>query len=246
MAGGGAKAIAAIDVGERVIATDPQTGESGARAVERVIRSEGRKTLVRVRVSGQVLTATDRHPFWVESQGAWRDAAELRPGDVLREPDGERAAVESVRVLEPEPERVHNLTVAGLHTYYAGKAPVLVHNAGCVPDPPAPKNGGDYRPFTAGNYRDNLIRRTGRNPGPAEQAHHVFPQRFVRQFDRAGINIHQPNLVVWWEKGAHSRASRQYNDRWEDFFDTNQNPTDGQVLDFGRRQARRYGLEQPF
>jgi len=130
MAGGRSQAIADVDVGERVIATDPATGETAARTVERVIHSEGQKTLVRVRISGEVLTATDRHPFWVESQGAYRKAADLRPGDVLREPDGERAAVESVRVLEPEPERVHNLTVAGLHTYYAGKAPVLVHNAG--------------------------------------------------------------------------------------------------------------------
>ena len=134
MACGQRKAIAEVRVGERVIATDPQTGESGARAVERVIRSEGQKTLVRVRVSGELITATDRHPFWVEGQGAYREAAELRPGDVLREPDGERAAVESVRVMAPAPERVHNLTVAGLHTYYAGQAPVLVHNAGCLTD----------------------------------------------------------------------------------------------------------------
>ena len=96
-----------------------------------MIQSEGLKTLVRMRVGGELISATELHPFWVEGQGAWRRAAELRPGDVLREP-GERAAVEAVRVLEPEPERVHNLTVAGLHTYYAGEAPVLVHNAGCT------------------------------------------------------------------------------------------------------------------
>jgi hypothetical protein len=82
-------------------------------------------------------------PVWVESRGAWVDAAELRPGDVLREPGGERTPVESVRVIAPEPERVHNLTVAGLHTYYAGKAPVLVHNAGC-----AIRNPGPTRPGT--------------------------------------------------------------------------------------------------
>jgi glyoxylase-like metal-dependent hydrolase (beta-lactamase superfamily II) len=74
----------------------------------------------------------------------------------------------------------------------------------------------------------------------------VFPQKLARQFKTAGINIHQPNLMVWWERGAHSRASRQYNARWERFFRRNQNPTDGQVLDFGRRQAEDYGLEQPF
>jgi cell wall assembly regulator SMI1 len=39
--------------------------------------------------------------------------------------------VESVRVRPAEPERVYNLTVSGLHTYYAGEPPVLVHNADC-------------------------------------------------------------------------------------------------------------------
>jgi len=171
MAGGGAKAIAEIDVGERVIATDPQTGESGARAVERVIRSEGQKTLVRVRVSGELITATDRHPFWVESARAWRDAAELRPGDVLREPDGERAAVESVRVLEPRPERVHNLTVAGLHTYYAGKAPVLVHNAGCSVNQM-------NKEIRAGRAPKGITRIDQRDPRiPGHQAHATFSDK---------------------------------------------------------------------
>jgi len=130
-AGGGAKAIALVSPGDRVLATDPETGATGARAVEQVIVGDGRKVLVRVKVGGEVLTATDRHPVWVAGRRAWVDAEDLLRGERLSGPDGSLAPIESVRVLPSEPERVYNLTVAGTHTFYAGARPILVHNANC-------------------------------------------------------------------------------------------------------------------
>ena len=55
-------------------------------------------------------------------------AADLRRGEHLIDADGGRIAVDAVLDLERE-TWVYNLTVAGLHTYYAGADPVLVHNA---------------------------------------------------------------------------------------------------------------------
>lgn len=72
----------------------------------------------------------------------------------------------------------------------------------------------------------------------------MFPQKFADEFEDAGINIHQPNLMVWWERGAHQAASPEYNRQWRRFLDTS--PSSEEILDFGRRQASDYGLENSF
>jgi hypothetical protein len=236
MADGRSKAIADIAVGERVIATDPRGGETGARAVERVIVGEGRKTLVRVRVSGQILTATDNHPFWVESRGAWVDAAELRRGDVLREPGGERAAVESVRILAPRRERVHNLTVAGLHTYYAGKAPVLVHNANCSLGDMVPS--GDRDPAA-----DALAKRLGGRPSVKFS---TDPKG--REFDAVSDDCIGQTKMSGRQVGSRLRnqakatfEAAKATDR-RPYFHFDEAPSPG-VVEKLADYARRYGLE---
>ncbi len=129
MADGTTKPIEDIEVGDWVWATDPETGETGPRQVVDSIVGDGEKQLVDIGVGGDVLTATDRHPFWVDNEGRWVDAGALEPGDRLLLADGSSAAVMGVddRV---EVVRVHNLTVEGIHTYFveAGGAAVLVHN----------------------------------------------------------------------------------------------------------------------
>lgn len=61
----------------------------------------------------------------------WTLASDLRTGDSLRGPDGglRTVAAPSGR-LETRPRTVYDLTVSGLHTFYAvaGRSPVLVHN----------------------------------------------------------------------------------------------------------------------
>lgn len=76
------------------------------------------------------VTATDNHPFWVPELNEWLDATDLDKGNWLQTSAGTRVqimAVERTTVLDAT---VHNLTVAGVHTYYvvASSAAVLVHN----------------------------------------------------------------------------------------------------------------------
>lgn len=139
LADGSRRPIEDIRIGDRVWATDPVTGRSGARPVIGLITGSGRKELVDITVDPDGLpggphvtvTATDRHPFWVADAAAWIDAEDLTYGDTLIAPGGRSASVvatrERIRV-----QRVHNLTVAGLHTYHvtAGGTDVLVHNQG--------------------------------------------------------------------------------------------------------------------
>lgn len=132
MADGTKKPIKDVRLGDKVMASDPITGERGARPVIDLIRHSGAHTMVSVTLDdGTLIQATDRHPFRIDGpNGRWKDAIELQAGDELVTDSGESIGVERVAV-EVDDLVAYNLTVAGLHTYYAGHRPVLVHNSGC-------------------------------------------------------------------------------------------------------------------
>lgn len=133
MASGRTKPIEHVEVGDSVIAKDPETGEAGPRLVTDTIVGDGEKHLIDIEVAGGTITATGGHPFWVDDEGLWIDAEELSAGDLLLLSDGSTAPISHVtdRVVV---QRVHNLTVQGIHTYFveAGDEFVLVHN--CRPE----------------------------------------------------------------------------------------------------------------
>lgn len=133
LADGGSKPIEDIEIGDIVLATDPETGETVGKPVTDVIEGSGLKHLVDITVQGDTdgpLVATDGHPFWVAGQG-WTDADDLAVGDLLRQADGDLIPVTAIRTYDVPNAIVHNLTVADIHTYHvtAGE-PVLVHNCG--------------------------------------------------------------------------------------------------------------------
>ncbi|GIJ28698.1 hypothetical protein Vqi01_38600 [Micromonospora qiuiae] len=138
MADGSHKAIEEIELDDVVWAADPETGKEGARPVTALITGDGTKTLVNVGIDSDgdgitdgSVTATDEHPFWVESRRKWLGAAHLKPGDELLTPDGARVNVIAV-VAYGAVATVHNLTVDDIHTYHVlvGGTDVLVHNTG--------------------------------------------------------------------------------------------------------------------
>ncbi|CAL9652213.1 polymorphic toxin-type HINT domain-containing protein [Streptomyces sp. enrichment culture] len=136
MADGETKKIEKIKVGDEVVATDPETGETGLRKVTRLIVTEDDKHFNELTVETpngrERLTATHEHPFWVPEIGAWVEARNLAAGMTLRTPDGTTIRVLSNRAYTKH-ARTYNLTVDDLHTYYvlAGATPVLVHNSNC-------------------------------------------------------------------------------------------------------------------
>ncbi|MGW1199545.1 polymorphic toxin-type HINT domain-containing protein [Streptomyces sp. NPDC002536] len=151
MAGGDHKPIKDVRVGQKVLATNPETGETEQRAVTDVIIGEGQKDLVEITIdvggaasnAVDTVTATGKHPFWVENQRRWLDAVDLKAGDLLRTPNGALRDVISTRAWT-ETRKVFNLTVDSIHTYYvlAGDTPILVHNAGCWAGKGGPGNWG--------------------------------------------------------------------------------------------------------
>ncbi|MFF2040426.1 polymorphic toxin-type HINT domain-containing protein [Kitasatospora sp. NPDC058170] len=127
--------IETIRAGDLVTAADPTAGLSGPRAVTGTIHTPDDRDFTELTIrhddgTSGAITATDHHPFWVDTTRAWTDAAAVRVGDTLRTDAGATAQVASIRHwtgLAP----AYNLTVEGLHTYFvlAGDTPVLVHNA---------------------------------------------------------------------------------------------------------------------
>ncbi|XVV09159.1 DNRLRE domain-containing protein [Actinoplanes sp. CA-131856] len=141
LADGTSKAIEDVDIGDEVAASDVESGDRQVRPVTRLISGDGVKRLYTITVdtgSGPAdLVATSGHPFWVPDAGRWVLAEDLEPGMWLQTGAGTWAQVTAVE-HEKRVQRVHNLTVQGVHTYYvlAGGTAVLVHNDNC-PNPEA-------------------------------------------------------------------------------------------------------------
>ncbi|MEV0614792.1 polymorphic toxin-type HINT domain-containing protein [Nonomuraea sp. NPDC050404] len=143
MADGGHKAIEDVQVGDRVVATDPVSGQTEAKQVADKIFGIGTKHLVQISVrleseneaAETSVVATAGHPFWVPSLREWVDATYLRPGLWLRTSSGTWIQVATVKRWTTE-EAVYNLSVADIHTYYVaiGSADALVHNDQVVPN----------------------------------------------------------------------------------------------------------------
>lgn len=135
MADGTTEPIEDVEVGDRVLVTDPWTGRTAVRGVSALHRNRDVDltdvTVVDSRGRKSVLDTTAHHPFWDATTGSWTDAVDLRPGDRLLTPTGATATVSAVRTFTAS-QVMYNLTIADTHTYYviAGNTPVLVHNDG--------------------------------------------------------------------------------------------------------------------
>ncbi|MFF1837975.1 polymorphic toxin-type HINT domain-containing protein [Streptomyces sp. NPDC058231] len=133
---GTTKPLKDVQTGDKVIATDPETGKTEPREVLATIITKDDKDFTELTVTtnaGDVeLIATDHHPFWSPSEHAWVDTADLHSGMTLRTDVGTPVIVRTTRSFQKTME-TRNLTVDGLHTYYvlAGTTPVLVHNSNC-------------------------------------------------------------------------------------------------------------------
>ncbi|MFJ9523690.1 polymorphic toxin-type HINT domain-containing protein [Kitasatospora sp. NPDC101801] len=132
---GTTRPIETIRAGDLVAAADPATAAGGPRTVTGTIHTPADRDFTELTIrhgDGTLgaITATDHHPFWLDSALTWTDAVAVRVGDTLRTVGGATVQVASIRHwtgLAP----AYNLTVEGLHTYFvlAGDMPVLVHNA---------------------------------------------------------------------------------------------------------------------
>ncbi|MFE4177251.1 RHS repeat-associated core domain-containing protein [Streptomyces sp. NPDC056909] len=137
MADGNRKPIKDIRIGDKVLATDPETGETGPRPVIALITGTGEKNLVDITIhtgdKSERITATDGHPFWSPELRQWIEAAKLRRGQWLQTSAGAWTQITEVS-HRTRSATVYNLTVEDIHTYFVGAdgSDVLAHNKTCL------------------------------------------------------------------------------------------------------------------
>lgn len=124
----GLVAIENVKVGDKVIATNPETFETAEKEVlETYIRKVPQ--LVHLVINKELIVTTIDHPFYVKEIG-FVNAGELKIGEQLINSDGEICFVEKKTMeLCETSETVYNLQVEDYHTYYVGESEILVHNA---------------------------------------------------------------------------------------------------------------------
>jgi RHS repeat-associated protein len=123
----GEKNIEEIEVGDWVVADDPNTpGEIEYKQVtETFIRHTDK--LVDLYIDGEVISTTGEHPFWTPDKG-WVEAKDLTVGSLVQTEDGRIIDVDKVEKREGD-FTVYNFKVEGFHTYFVSDLGVLVHNA---------------------------------------------------------------------------------------------------------------------
>jgi RHS repeat-associated protein len=132
LADGQQKKIKDIQIGDTVVATDPETGQTEAHSVTQLhVNNDHLLTYLTVIVNGEskLIETTWEHPFWSETRKEWVKAAELSVGEKLRALSTVEATVANVGNYVGT-QIMYNPTIAELHTYYvmAGNTPLLVHN----------------------------------------------------------------------------------------------------------------------
>lgn len=120
------KPIEDVRVGDKVIATDPETGEQVVKKVEHVFVHDD--TVIDLVVEGEVITTTEDHPFWSVTDQRFERAYELSTGEKVLAADGRVITVSGLQLGTAREALAYNLSVEGIHTYHVGDDEILVHN----------------------------------------------------------------------------------------------------------------------
>lgn len=164
----GEKNIEDIEVGDKVLAKDEETGEQAYKEVTHLYRND-KEITYELTLEDQVIETTDNHPFWVEGKG-WVLAVNLQVGDKLQQSNGNTLTIDNIKIVKhDELVKVYNFTVADFHTYYVSSLGIWVHNINCGDKTPGgrifTKHGAeraDERGFTSETI-DNIINNNKKN-----------------------------------------------------------------------------------
>ncbi len=222
MGDGSKKPIEDIKVGDKVVASDPETGQQSAHKVTKVFVHED--TLTDLKIAGETITTTEDHPFWSVTDQKFEEADELTPGEQVLTADNRVVTVNGLDASTGRLGLAFNLSIEGVHTYHVGLQAVLVHNTNACTI------------ATKSNYR-TLFTDAHPDMPSAFQVHHALPQKYAETMSApASTSMRRPSCVVstrrstlrsprlghvWtadWVHGDQLRKkSRHSRTRYEDF-----------------------------
>ena len=120
--------IEEIVAGDKVWATNPETGEIELKEVVQLFIGQTDEW-VHIFAGEEEIICTPEHPFYSPTKG-WIVAANLRVNDVLVTIDGSSIIINRIYREKLEvPETTYNFEVEDFHTYYVSELEVLVHNS---------------------------------------------------------------------------------------------------------------------
>ncbi|SFX68203.1 RHS repeat-associated core domain-containing protein [Thermoactinomyces sp. DSM 45891] len=215
----GGKPIEEIDIGDKVLAKNEETGEIAYKEVEWLFQREIDE-IYEVHIGGEVIQTTDEHPFWVVGEG-WVRAKDLRKGDLFETDKGKKLAVDKI-VKKKQKATVYNFKVKDFHTYYVSNLKVLTHNK-C--------------------YRDTFFEAYPELKGKVV-VHHAVEQQAMRRYPGKYTNdeMHSLDNLRGIPKEINSSLHLStIRKEWNQFYKANPNATKGQLSDKARDVDDKYG-----
>lgn len=198
----GKRTIETIKVGDLVWAWDEQNNNKALKKVVSTKRVETDVIIELHTINGDIIKTTPTHPFKTDKE--WRDAADLKVGDILKTFTDTTVKISKVLHL-PKDEEVFNFHVEDFHTYYVGDNHVLVHNA-CENNVKNVVNKLLKGEGKVGKYSDLIKKgKKGDNITP----HHMPSDKYMRskgvkKKDGISMNMEQPS------KGGRHRKTKTH------------------------------------
>lgn len=126
----GFKKIEDIQVGDKVLAYNEETGEQDYKTVLHIFRNES-KDWVGITVKDKEIVSTPGHKYYLPLTKQWVSAKDLKVGDNVLLSNGQLDNVQKTRSIHYDtPQTTYNFEVEDFHTYYV-ETGVLVHNQNC-------------------------------------------------------------------------------------------------------------------
>jgi RHS repeat-associated protein len=211
MADGSQKPISTVEVGDLVLAADPENGGASTQAVTAVWPHHD-WLLDLVLEGGDIVVTTEDHHFWNATDQSWQETQLFDSGDELLAADGNKTRFHKLDWSTLRYGQAFDLTVDGTPTYFVqtGETSALVHNTdGCAPRTIQGLRFADEGAEGFGSM--SSFRRAYGSAGPDAQWHHIVEQNPTNLGQFGAESIHNTSNIIALDETIHRQVSGYYS-----------------------------------